>query len=141
MYFSPRGKDLREQKMLEFATAQKMLELSLNKKNLAVFFEKYKIKKVAIAPNNHFAQALIKMTRSDELEVFCFCDRMYERYRNGIMGIPVIGYEALEERAVDAVIVTSVYYGNDIIDSLLEHHVPLEKIIGINTILYEMGCR
>lgn len=139
MYFTPRGKDLRAQKMIEFSAAQKLLDLAVSNKKIEDFFIRYRLRHIAIAPYNHFAQCLAKMTGGTDIVIECFCDRMYQKYRTGVCNIPVYGYEMLREMRFDAVVVASGYYLNEITDSLIAQGIPLEKIIGMNTVLYAMG--
>lgn len=138
MYFTPRGKDLREQKILDFSTAQKFLDTAVFGKNPAAFFRQLYIKKIVIAPFNHFGKCLAAMLRDQDVEILCFADRMHDKYGNGFLGIPIVSYEALREDTIEAVVVTSNYYANEIMDTLVDSGIPLEKIIGINTILYGM---
>lgn len=138
MYFTPRGKDLREQKILDFSTAQKFLDAAVFGKNPAEFFRQLHIRKIVIAPFNHFGKCLAAMLKEQDVEVLFFADRMHAKYGDNLWGIPIVPYEALKEDAIEAVVVTSNYYANEIIDTLMEAGVPLEKIIGINTILYGM---
>ena len=133
MYFTPRGKDLRKLKILDFATAQKFLEISISGKNIIDFFRQTEIKSIAIAPYNHFGQCAVRMLKDQDIEIKYFMDKLYFKYGN-YGGIPVIGYGSFVADEVDAVVITSNYHGNAIIDN----KVPIEKIIGINTILYGM---
>lgn len=137
MYFTPRGKDLREFKILDFATAQKFLEISVSGKNIIDFFKQAGIKSIALAPYNHFGQCVARMLKDQDIEIKCFMDKLYFKY-GSYGGLPVTGYENFAANEVDAVVITSNYHGNAIIDTLLENKVPIEKIIGINTILYGM---
>ena len=138
MYFTPRGKDLREQKILDFATAQKFLEVAISGKNIKLFFDKAQINKIAIAPYNHFGQCVARMLKDQSIEIKCFMDKMYYKYGDSYQGIPIIDYTDFKEDTVEAIIISSNYHANAIMDTLLENQVPLEKIIGINTILYGM---
>lgn len=137
MYFTPRGKDQREQKIIDFSTAQKLLEIAVSGQEISVFFERFEIKRIGIAPFNHFGQCLVRMLQNKSITTKCFMDKRYDKFNSGgYMGIPIKDYGYLTEDEVDAVIVTSNFYFNDIVDTLLEHNIPLEKVIGINTILY-----
>lgn len=138
MYFTPRGKDLREQKILDFATSQKFLDIAISEKNIKLFFDEVQIKKIAIAPYNYFGQCMARMLKNQNIEIKCFMDKMYFKYGGSFQEIPIIDYIDFQEDAVDAVIISSNYHANAIMDTLLENQIPLEKIIGINTILYGM---
>ncbi len=137
MYFTPRGKDEREQKILDFSTSQKFLELAVSGKAIDDFFHHFDIKRIAIAPYNHFGKCLVRLLQGTEVEAVCFIDKMYYKYNeNDYFGIPIESYETGSCKAVDAVIVTSNFYYNDIVDTLIGNGVSLEKIIGINSILF-----
>lgn len=138
MYFTPRGKDLREQKILDFSTAQKFLEIAISGKNVKDFFVKVQIHSIAIAPFNHFGKCMARMLKNQGIEIKCFMDKMYFKYGGEFEGIPIIDYTDFQKDEVDAIIVVSNYHANAIMDTLVKNNVPLEKMIGINTILYGM---
>lgn len=139
MYFTPRGKDQRRQKIMDFSTAQRLLEILVSQQEIKVFFEQVGIRRIGIAPFNYFGQCMVRMLKDSDIEIKCFMDRRFEKFNNSdYFGIPVKNYGSLKNDDIDAVIVASNFYCNDIMDSLIEHNISIEKIIGINTVLYGM---
>lgn len=139
MYFTPRGKDQRIQRVLDFPTAQKLSEILVSQAEISVFFEIIGLKRIGIAPFNHFGQCMARMLKDKDIGITCFMDKRYDKYNNnGYLGIPIKSYGSLKNDDIDAIIITSNFYFNDIVDSLLEHGIAIEKLIGINTVLYGM---
>ncbi len=136
MYYTPRGKNLTEQNKLDINTSQKMLDILTLHKTIQPFFDGFEVKKVAIAPFNYFAKCLIRMIDQEQVEIVNIYDQMYYKFTCGFQDINIQSYECVNEKEADLYIVTSNYYQNDIIDCLVKHGVPLEKIVGINTILF-----
>ncbi len=139
MYFTPRGIDESEQRVLDCVSSQKFLEIVVSGKKVEEFFQYFCINKIAIVPYNHFGKCLARLLQNTGVEIECFADRMYfkhvdERYYN----IPVESYDDMALKKVDAVVVTSNFYFNDIIDTLIDKGIPLENIIGINSVLFGM---
>lgn len=139
MYFTPRGKDQRIQKIMDFSTTQKLLEISLSQQKINVFFEQIGVTQIGIAPFNYFGQCMVRMLKNSDINIKCFMDKRFDKWNNrDYFGVPVKNYGELENDDIDAVIITSNFYFNDIMDSLIEHNISIEKIIGINTVLYGM---
>ena len=136
MYYTPRGKNLTEQNKLDINTSQKMLDILTLHKTIQPFFDELEVKKVAIAPFNYFAKCLIRMIDQEQVEIVNIYDQMYYKFTYGFQNINIQSYENVNEEDADLYIVTSNYYQNDIIDSLVKQGVSLEKIVGINTILF-----
>lgn len=139
MYFTARGKNQIIQKVMDFSTAQKLLEISVSNQELKKFFERFQIQRIAIVPYNHFGRCLVRLLDNRDIDIECFVDKMCGKFHlSDYLGVPIKSYGDLKNDDVDAVIVTSNFYFNDIVDCLLENDISLEKIIGINTILYGM---
>lgn len=138
MYYSARGKDLTEQKILDISTSQKFLDILASGKEPSMFFEKNKIKKIAIAPFNYFTKCLIKTIDSEKIEVACIYDKQYYKFPQGFRNIKISSYSEIEKEDAEMYLVTSNYYQNDIIDTLISKGVSIDKIIGINTVLFGM---
>lgn len=136
MYYTARGKDLTQQNRLDIHTAQKFLDMLTLNKSIQPFFDMYEVKRVAIAPFNHFAKCLIRIIDVDKVEVLGIYDQMYYKFPNGFRDIEICGYENISDTNADLYIITSNYYQNEIIDTLVMHGIPLEKIVGINTLLF-----
>lgn len=135
MFYSPRGQNQFKNYALDNVTAQKFLEIVVSKRDISDFFAKTGIQRITIAPYNHISECLIRMI-SNNVEVTAIADKNYKKYPMGYKGVPILSYDEMIDRESDAIIITSSFHMNDIIDTLLELSVPLEKIIGINTILY-----
>lgn len=138
MYFTPRGLDEREQKILDCTTAQRYLEIAVSGIDISVFFKEMGMKNIVIAAANHFGMCLVKSLKNSEIQVSCFVDKDYYKYTDEkCMGIPIIPYEDIGKYAyADAVIVASNYYFNEITDSLIKNGIKLENILSINDILF-----
>lgn len=138
MYYTARGKDLTQQNRLDINTAQKFLDILTLHKSIQPFFDSLNVKKIAIAPFNHFAKCLIRSIDLEKVEVIGIYDQAYYKFVNGFGEIEVLSYDCVKDSNADLYIVTSNYYQNDIIDSLQLNNVPLNKIVGINTVLFGM---
>lgn len=138
MYFTPRGLNEQEQRILDCSTSQRFLELVISNKSIPLFFKKHGIKTIAIAGASHFGKCLVNVLKGSNISVCCFVDKMYYRYTNGqYMGIPIVSYSEIgKDRTFDAIVVASNYYFNEITDQILESGIPLECILNINDILF-----
>lgn len=139
MYFTPRGKDQREQQILDSKTYQKFLEIVISGDKIEEFFHHSGIKRIAVAPNNHLAQCLVRVLKDTDIEVLCIMDKMCIKQNNtSIYQTPIEPYVNNKLKEADSVVITSNYYYNEIVDSLLEAQVSLKNIIGLNTILFAL---
>ena len=138
MYYTARGKNLTKQNILDINTAQKFLDILTLHKPIQSFFDILEVKKIAIAPFNHFAKCLIRIIDLEKIEVIGIYDQAYYKFIDGFNGINVCSYDDIEDSEVDLYIITSNYYQNDIIDDLQSRNVSLSKIVGVNTVLFGM---
>ena len=139
MYYTPRGIDEREQRIMDCLTAQKFLDVSVMHKDISVFFKFYNIKNIVIIGATHFGKCLASLLRQSDIQVNYFVDKMYFKYKQGVCNIPVISYEDITKSIeADMYVVTSNRYFNEMVDSLLERGIPLEKVASINDIVFGM---
>jgi len=134
------GKDRREQITNEFPTAYKFLEIAVRQRKVERFFHHFQIQRIAIAPYCRFGIYLAELLKDSGVKVTCFMDKMYLQYSENnerpCSWIEIESYEGAGEKDADAIVIASNYYRNDIIDTLVENDVPLEKMIGIDSVLY-----
>lgn len=140
MYYSAGGRDLRIQNLLDVNTSQKFLEIALSGRKLTSFFEKTGVHTIAIAPFDYFAKCLIESIDLKSIRVTGIYDKMACNFPTGFKGIDVKDYHAISGQKADMYVVTNNYYQNEIIDTLIGEGVNLEKIVGINTILFGLEC-
>ena len=93
MYYTPRGKDLRKQYVLDVTTAQKFLDISVFGKDIVPFFHYFQIEHIVVAPFNHFCQCLIKVLEGREIKVEAIADRMSFKWPGGYRGIEIVEIE------------------------------------------------
>ena len=135
MFYSPRGLNQFENNALDNITAQKLLEILVSGKSLSPFFTKTGIQKIGIAPFNHFTECIVRMISKD-VDIVAIADKNHKKFPQGYKSIPVVPYDELAVMETDAVIITSSIYQNDIIDTLMSFSFPLERIVGLNTIVF-----
>lgn len=138
MYYTARGKNLTQQDVLDINTAQKFLDIVSLNKPITSFFDTLQVKRIALAPFNHFTKCLLRTIDLQKVEVVGIYDQAYNKFPDGFEGINVYNYDEIEDSEVDLYIVTSNYYQNEIIDILQLKNISLGKIVGINTVLFGM---
>ena len=138
MYYTARGKDLTQQNRLDINTAQRFLDILTLGKSIQLFFDKYNVKKIVIAPFNHFAKCLVRLIDTNAVEVVAIFDQLYYKLPKEYKNVAIKSYESVNDIDADLYIITSNYYQNEIIDTFQQHNVQLNQIIGINTLLYGM---
>lgn len=138
MYYTARGKDLTQQNRLDINTAQRLLDILTLGKSMQLFFNKYNVKKIAIAPFNHFAKCLVRTIDTNAVEVLAIFDQLYYKLPKEYKNVAIKSYENVSNIDADLYIITSNYYQNEIIDTFQQYNVQLNQIIGINTLLYGM---
>ena len=139
MYFRPGGRDDRERYQYNFLTVQRYLSMKCQNKEPIDFFRTYQIKKIAIYGLGELGKCLINDLKESEIEIAYIVDQAYMAYSGGYQGNPVIGTDSIQlQNDVDAVVITVLYELNQIIDLLLEQHVPIDKIINMNDIVYSL---
>jgi len=137
MHFTARGLNKTRNGLLDYYTANKLIDVIVNEKNIEKFFNNFGWKKIAVAPAINYSKAMIKILDCSKISVEYFLDRNACRFSTGmLMNVPVYPYSAIKEiTEVDVIVITSNQYFNDIADELILNNVPLEKIISINDVL------
>lgn len=138
MYYTARGADEREQRILDCPTALRFLELLTEKRDISKFFSAFGIKNLGIAAAGQFGTCLYKALMDSNVKVWCFIDKLYYRFRNEMyLGIPVIPYsDILKYDSLDGIVIASNIYFNEIADELVSEGILLENILSINDILF-----
>lgn len=138
MYFTARGLDEREQRILDCPTALRFLELLVNKKEISKFFYIFGMENIAIAAAGQLGTCLYKALRDSDINVRCFLDKSYYKFKDEeYLGIPIIPYSSISKyNSLDGIVIASNIYFNEITDALILEGVPLENILSINDVLF-----
>jgi hypothetical protein len=154
-----------EQYAYTYGTALKWLQRKIAGDETASFFYNNGLKRIAIYGINGLGELLYADIRSpfisggpngaaagfsnsagelkkSEIMIDFFVDKKYREYASGYHGIPVIGLDepGIKQDAInalDAIVVTPVYYFNEIVDALHTKGVPYEKIVSLNMLFTE----
>lgn len=139
MYFRTGGRDERERYQYNYLTVQRYLSMKCRKKEPRDFFFKHGLKKIAIYGVGELGKCLICDLEDSGIEIAYILDRAFETYPKGYKGIPVINPVYVnEQEEVDAIVITTLFEMNVIIDLLLEKGQELDNIINISDIVYSL---
>lgn len=138
MYFTPRGISTLEQSALDAPTALRFLELLTDHKDISIFFTHFGMQNIAIAGAGQLGKCLMKALNDSPVNIRCFFDQTYHKFSDGLcMGVPILPYESAASAGVlDAVVITSNIYFNEMADALTSSGVPLKTILSINDVLF-----
>lgn len=125
---------------LDCPTAARLLDIAVDNEDISAFFRHFGWKKIAVCGMSRFCKVFIKLMKDTDIEIEYIFDKNPKNFPEGeYMGISIKGYTELKETGLpDMIVVTSNYYFNDIVDELIENNVPLEKIIGLNDVIFGM---
>ena len=127
----------KEQFAYERNTLLKWLEMAINHREVEFFFHKNGFKKIAVYGVRGFGELFYKHIKKSSIEIACFVDRDHASYPEGVDGIPVYSIKELSKLYFDAVVVTPVFYFNDILNNLADNGVDLNKIVSLNMVVTE----
>lgn len=137
MYFRPGGRDDRERYMYSFLTVEQYLKKKCNGEDIAQVFYDNGYKSVAIYGAGELGECLYKDLIHSNIVIDCFVETNSESFYNGKCGLPVISVKEVEKKCkADVIVISAIYYTNEIIDALLQYGWPLEKIMNLSDVVY-----
>jgi UDP-N-acetylmuramoylalanine-D-glutamate ligase len=127
----------KEQYAYLYGTLLKWLHLKTTGKNMESFFDDHGVSRIAIYGVSGLGELLYEELRSGGIEVCFFVDKKHKEYIYGYSKLPVIGIDQIKEKlgAFDAIVVTPVFYFNEISDALYKAGVPYENILSLSMIV------
>jgi hypothetical protein len=127
----------KEQYAYTYGTLLKWLYLKIAGKNTASFFGYHGIRRIAIYGISGLGELLYKDLCSTNIEICFFIDKKYDEYIYGYSELPVIGIDSIKDKIdmIDTVVVTPVFYFNEISDVLYKAGVPYKKILSLNMVV------
>ena len=136
MYFRPGGRDDRERYMYSYLTVEQYLKKKCSDEDIAKVFYDNDYKSVAIYGAGELGECLYKDLKDSAIKVECFVETSNEGgYRK--CGLPVISVKDVTEKCkADIIVISAIYYCNEIIDTLLRYGWPLEKIMNLSEVVY-----
>ncbi len=125
----------KEQYAYERNTLLKWLNNSIKGRKAISFFHENAFQNIVIYGIRGFGELLYQEIRNSDIKVVCFADRDFARYSKGINGVPVLSIEQLARITYDAVVVTPIFYFNEILSTLVNNKIELGKIVSLNMIV------
>lgn len=125
----------RDRNRAQFSSALQWLELFEDGTNLIPYFKDHNCRRIAIYGAAEIARLLLKEIENDSItKVSYFLDKSAENQREK-WGIPVyLPEEFVSLPDVDMVVVTAIYYFDEIYDNLLKIRQDI-PVVSLNTIL------
>ena len=124
----------KEQFAYVYATLCKWLALKISGGSIADALRRQGINTVALYGVGGLGEYAYSDLKNSGVEVVCFADRRFEDFPNGIDGIAVYAPNAIPADA-DRILVTPVYYFQQILSDLLESGVAPERIISLSMLM------
>lgn len=109
------------------------IEQSAKGEDLAAYFRRRDIHRIAIYGMTDVGEFLYRMLRDSDIEVVCGIDRS-----KTLENLPVLRPADFQEE-VDAVIVATVYYFSEIYDLLDQKLWGKTPILGLDEVIYELS--
>jgi hypothetical protein len=125
----------KEQYAYERNTLLKWLTNSISGKRSIRFFHENEFKKIVIYGVRGFGELFYQEMQDSDIEIVCFADRDFGNYPHGINGIPVFSVDELHLKSFDAVVVTPTFYFKEILSTLSNHNIDLDKIVSLNMVV------
>lgn len=126
----------KEQFAYLYATLCKWLQLKIDGGGLEDILHQSGVQTIALYGIGGLGEYVYQELEKGKIKIAYFIDRRYVEFVHGIDGIPVIGLQHIkEQKSVDAIIVTPVYYNRMIMEDLITQEVPVEKILSLAMLL------
>ncbi len=136
-------KELSERFAFAYPTLLKYLENKINNLNICSLFYKNNYSSIAIYGLGGvygLGRLFFDDIKNSDINIKYFIDKnLHSKYPEGYSGIPVISLDSLpEQEPVDVIVVTPVFYYNEIVNDLMGLKISLDKIISITDVVYDM---
>lgn len=130
---------LKDQYAYSYSLLTKWLKLKIEKKSSADFFAKNNINKIGIYGVSGFGGLLFDELKGTNVKTIFFVDKKHLDWKQGYYGISVLGLSEIKRHIdkVDALVVTPVYFFNQILDDLLKENIEQNKIISLSMVVSE----
>lgn len=112
--------------------------------NIGDFFNTLKKKNIAIYAVTEFADLMIDDLKAydKDISVKNICDKNHINFPNSYKGINVVSIDVLVEqyikKAIDIVVICSLFHENEIFDELVENNIEMRDIVSIVDIIFSI---
>lgn len=108
----------------------------ITSKSLEKYFTRRKLNRIAVYGVGEFGGIFYGAIKNTELEIAYFIDKAMGGNGAEIDGIPIYNLSNVEKMtSVDAIVITSVFYGEEIKQDLASVEVPAKKILSLEKII------
>lgn len=134
--------DRNERYRYQAPIVMRYLENKLHGWNISDFFKEIGAEKVALYAVTEFTEyVLLDLAQNENADrVFCIGDRGYEKYKQGIKGVPVVAPETVTscymQGNVNKIIICSVPHANAIYDDFINRGVSPADIITVTSAIF-----
>lgn len=140
MYYKG-DRSYKEQNAFGYPILFRYLNNKVRGKEIAEFFRCNQYRSVSIyglGLHYNLGELLYEDIKHTDIEVKYFIDKyLWGKYPDGISGIPVVSPQKLPYlEPVDVIVITPVFYSNEIMDELTFIGIEAEKIITLTDIVY-----
>ena len=137
MYFRSGGRDERERYMYSFLTVEQYLKRKCRGDDISKVFSDNNYRSVAIYGAGELGICLYQDLKNSDVKVDCFIETDASAFKNSGFEVPVISVKEISAKCkADVIVISPIYYCNQIIDSLLKYGWPLEKIMNLSDVVY-----
>lgn len=126
-----------EQQKNYYAVTQQWLVNKNEGKSLKTYFDTHGYKNIAIYGMGTISELLYQEIKDIDVKVSYFIDKNADEIHYGLDDIPICGLDAIEDESIDAIVVTPIYFYDEIVKDLENQGVSTE-IVSLEDVVYEI---
>lgn len=124
-----RVRQMYEQQKSYYSVAQRWLINKNDGKNISSYFQKKGIKTIAIYGMSSIGEIFYDEIKNKGVRVAYFIDKNAEELHCGLDDLPIVELgEIKEQEEVDAIIITPIFYFDEIVEDLESEGIDVEKL-------------
>lgn len=137
MYYRPGGRNEKDKYAYSYLTVEQFLKQKCKGKSLTDFFKFHGYNKIAIYGIGDLGEIIYQDLSQSDISIEFFIDGAYKSFSKGYKNIPVVGIEDIKKQSkVDVILISPIFFCNDIIDNLVAVGCKLEEIINLSDAVY-----
>lgn len=125
----------KEQFAYMHSTLCKWLKLKIDGNGLAQLLKNRGIDSIILYGIGGLGEYAYEELKNSQVKISYIVDKRYRDFPNGYDSISVIGLEQIPENMEEYVLVTPIFYFNDILKDLTANNVKIEKVMSLSMLL------
>ncbi|WP_312647699.1 hypothetical protein [Aminipila sp.] len=116
-------------------TLCKWLKLKIEGKGLSEILKKRDIDTIMIYGIGGLGEYVYDELKNSDIHISYIIDRRYKDFPNGFNGISVIGIKQIPYKFDGYILITPIFYFQDVLNDLMNYGVKMEKVMSLSMLL------